>query len=1013
MVIAAFISAIIWDRNTAIAQINPDTTLRQNSTVTTNSNIINIQGGTQAGNNLFHSFQDFSISTGNTAYFNHAPNIQNIISRVTGQSISNIDGLIRANGAANLFLINPNGIIFGENARLDVGGSFIASTASSVKFADNVEFSAKNPQSAPLLSINLPIGLQFERNPGSIQLKGNGETSSFTIDTDNALRVQDNQTLALVGGDLIIEGAALRNIGGRIELGSVAGSGLVSITPNNPGFALGYDLVQNFGNIDISQQAGIIVSGTDIQVQGERVTLTDDSRLEAYTISEDAASITIKTNDLLIQNGAQVGTSTLGAGKGGNITVTADSVNITGTSTSDVPSVLFTSSVDNATGDAGDLTINTRDLLIQNGAFVTVGTSSAGNGGNVTVNADSVNITGTSTSNVPSALLTSSVGNATGDAGDLTINTRNLLIQNGAFITVGTSSAGNGGNVTVNADSVNITGTSTDGYASLLVATSERNATGDAGDLTINTRDLLIQNGAQVATGTFSAGNGGNLTITAESVNISGTFINGFPTGLFTSSQPSATGDAGDLTINTRDLLIQNGAQVSVGTFSAGKGGNFTVNADLVNITGTSTDGFASLLFAISDTNATGDAGNLTINTRDLLIQNGAQVSVGTFSAGNGGNLTITAESVNITGASTSNSTTGLFTSSERNATGNAGDLTINTRDLLIQNGAQVNVGTSGAGKGGNLSVTAESVNLTGTSQLSATSGADATGDAGNLTINTRDLLITDPGGVFVSSLGRGNAGNIDINASFISLNNQGKINADTSGGGGNIFLRSPLVILRNQSAITTNATGENIPGGNITIDATDGFIVAVPQENSDISANSAESRGGQVIINAESIFGIQPRNTPTELSDITATGASPDLSGSIQIIIRDTNSNQGLINLPNQPVEIKIAQGCQVSASQNQSSFVVTGRGGLPQNPREVFHSDQVELDWATLNPKDNNRDAQTVTINSHIPQPVKIVEATGWKTIIQGEILLIDSSTNLTAQNQEQQPATCAVSK
>ncbi|MEQ8956644.1 MAG: filamentous hemagglutinin N-terminal domain-containing protein, partial [Coleofasciculus sp. C2-GNP5-27] len=319
-------SRLLFLTNMAHAQIIPDETLPQNTSVTKNGNISEIQNGTRVGDNLFHSFEYFSVSEGSTALFNLETinqDVQNIISRVTGNKTSQINGTIQINNAANLFLINPQGIVFGANAQLDVDGSFLASTANSIQFPDGREFSATNSSTPPLLSINVPIGLQFGSNPAPIS---NQSTAG--------LQVNSGQTLALVGGELRFPGGHLTARQGRIELGSVGENSFVQITPTINGLTLGYQGVENFQDINFSQQSVVDVSGTGsgfIHIQGAQVNLTQASQIRADTQGNiDGGDITIQADQLNLQGGAFVSASTFGDGAAGRLMVNAASVEIIG-----------------------------------------------------------------------------------------------------------------------------------------------------------------------------------------------------------------------------------------------------------------------------------------------------------------------------------------------------------------------------------------------------------------------------------------------------------------------------------------------------------------------------------------------------------------------------------------------------------------------------------------------------------------------------------------------------------
>ncbi|MEO1800718.1 MAG: filamentous hemagglutinin N-terminal domain-containing protein [Cyanobacteria bacterium J06629_2] len=270
----------------AQAQVTSDNTT--GTQVTNNDGVAEITGGETRGDNLFHSFQDFSVPMNNEAFFNNADNIGNIFSRVTGGNISNIDGIIRANGSANLFLVNPAGIMFGEGASLNLGGSFYGSTADSILFEDG-EFSAADLDSPPLLTVNAPIGFSFRDNPGDIASNGAN------------LIVTPEQTLALLGGNINVEGETVGGSGSNVRLGSLTQSGTIDLNENG---SLSFPKLAARGNVSLSNEALVFVQGNEgssININAANLSLTSGTLLVAGIASDsgftDAQAGDISTNN--------------------------------------------------------------------------------------------------------------------------------------------------------------------------------------------------------------------------------------------------------------------------------------------------------------------------------------------------------------------------------------------------------------------------------------------------------------------------------------------------------------------------------------------------------------------------------------------------------------------------------------------------------------------------------------------------------------------------------------------
>ncbi|GJD22236.1 Filamentous haemagglutinin-like [Rivularia sp. IAM M-261] len=565
--------------NTCVAQITPDNTLPIDTRVLNQGETKVIEGGTQAGKNLFHSFEEFSVLGGQTAYFNNSVNIQNIITRVTGKSSSNIDGTLRSNGAANLFLINPNGITFGASASLDIGGSFVGTTASSIKFEDGSKYSAVEPQT-PLLTISTPIGLQFGANPAPIrnqsQASPNGATNYYN--SPEGLRVSPGKTLALIGGDIYLESGSLTAPLGQIELGSVGSNSFVNLIPTSGDWIFEYKDVKNFKNIQItsknlSNSSNITTSGQsgsgNIHVIGNIIEIFGVSGILNLTLGDiDAGDIVIDANKLTLQDGAQILAGTVGKGTGGNLTINASNVDVLGGSYTefDFFAISAIGSTTYKDGNAGNVNINTKTLRVKDGGNIVVESSgintpeslfkdvlpATGNAGNLTINATQlVEIIGKSPE-TNSNLSATTLGS--GNAGKLTVNTGKLIVNNGGEIKVGSRVITN----------------------SIGKYLGDRFNLGRAGNLDITANSILIDNQGKITSET-DLGQGGNITLQTQLLQMRRNSLISTSAGKIQSS-----GDGGNIIINARNGFIvaarnQNNDIIANG-FS-GSGGKITINA--------------------------------------------------------------------------------------------------------------------------------------------------------------------------------------------------------------------------------------------------------------------------------------------------------------------------------------------------------------------------------------------------------------------------------------------------
>jgi len=744
------VGAIVPFSTTTFAQVVADPSI--GTIVTPNGITFEITNGTTVGGNLFHSFSRFDVPTGGVASFLNNPNIANVFSRVTGGTPSQIDGIVRSTGTANLFLMNPSGIIFGQNARLDVGGSFVVTTANAIQFGDRGFFSA--PIAEPpsqLLTID-PSAMVFN------------QTNIAPIQSNSPnLGIQEGKSLLLIGGDVNLNNSFLYvNYveGGRVELGGLAAPGKVDLITDVSIFYLSFSSnvlradvsLKNNSSVDVTTGGGgsIAVNARNLTLENSRliaginggygsinsvagdidinatddVTLTDQSRISNHVFENNigtSGNIDIQTQRLVVRD-SQIGSSVFGLGKAGNLVVYAfDSVILSGEERG--PGGLLVQIENTGIGQGGSLFLETSHLSISDGSKIQVASFGNGNAGSLFIHSNDIDVFETAVPNVYSTSIDAdnaqgiNAGNvASGNGGDLTIETERLRVSGGASISASVDGTGNAGNLRVHAtDFIELSGDGGEnGGPGGILAQVNPGAAGHGGNLTVETKRLSVSDGSKIQVSTFGDGDAGNLFIKASEIDV----FNAFGVDRFFSTSINADvgrdsrfpgvprGNGGDLMIETGRLSIRNGGEVSASTYGTGNAGNLRVRAsDFIELSGDSGEigGPGGLLSQVNP-GATGRGGSLIVETRRLSVSDGSKVQVSTFGDGDAGNLFIKASEIDVFNTpgvdrffSTSiNADVAKDSRSSGVPKGNGGDLTIETGRLSIRSGTEVTVDTSG-----------------------------------------------------------------------------------------------------------------------------------------------------------------------------------------------------------------------------------------------------------------------------------------------------------------------------
>jgi filamentous hemagglutinin family protein len=646
--------------------------------------------GRTIGTNLFHSFREFSIGRNESATFTGPAAIDNVIGRVTGGNPSNIDGALRSEiPSANLWLINPAGVIFGKSSSLSVQGSFHVSTADYLRLSGGGRFDATHPERT-ILSVAPPQAFGFlSDTPAPIVLDGVGLESD-----DGTFLGPDGQTLSLVGGDITIRGESnVQSRGGFINLASVASPG-EAILEEHGITTSGFERLGRVAILEQSNLGEIGFEGTGLAVRAGHFEMSDAS-IGARTDSSKGKGMDIKVQDTFVMNASIINTRTVGPGDGGDITISAKTVKLSSGST------LITSTQDKGRG--GTVTIDASQVNLSDGSRITTQTNQQGQAGDIRIVAAKLSLDGESLLNAESRK------GAVGQAGTIDLRVGTLVLNHESQISVASRGPGQGGELRVKADSIRLKGGST--------LTSSSLGDGKGGDISVNARQLGLSQQSAIASDTSGPGRAGEIALAAQRVDLA--------SGARISAATTGDGPAGSISIKAGRFVMAGGSDVSSSTQGAGIGGNIDLTAQRVELDQKS--------HISAESTGTGRSGNIAIRAdNDLNLANGSKITVATKTA-DAGNIDVRVKDRLILQSGSQIST------SVADGKGNGGNITIDPFVTALMGGSSI-IARARAGSGGNISITTDNLFVSPDSVIDASSQL---GIDGTVLINSPETYIS------------------------------------------------------------------------------------------------------------------------------------------------------------------------------------------------------------------------------------------------------------------------------